>query len=104
MVATFTKDPDAVLDYTTAWRDWLDVMDDTLTSHTMHVDDGITLDSSQINSDEVTIDGESYPANTVVTAWFSGGTQGENYDATYRIVTSDGRTDDRTITIKVRER
>lgn len=41
--------------------------------------------------------------NTVV-AWISGGTAGTTYRVTCRIVTAGGRTDDRSIFIKVKER
>lgn len=83
------KDPDAVLDFSFDWAtNWLEpaetIVDFTVTT-------GLTVDSS------AEFDG-------VVTVWLSGGTAGENYPLTCRIVTSAGRTDDRTMTIRVRER
>ena len=84
------KDPDAVLDYQWDWSAWLSD-DDSITSYTVTVDDGLTLDTDTNTS-------------TAVTAWFSGGTIGERYDATAHIITADGREDDRTMRITVTER
>jgi len=84
----FTKDPDAVLDYTWDWEDWLD--SDTISSSSVIVESGLTADSDSNTT-------------TTVTVWLSGGTLGEDYKVTNRIVTAGSRTDDRTIIIKVRE-
>ena len=51
---------------------------------------GLTVDSS--NKNAVTIDGISYSADTVVTAWLSGGTAGTEYTVTCKVTTSDSRT------------
>lgn len=89
-MARFTKDPDAVLDYVFDWSAWLDATDE-IASHAITEDDGITVDSSTATSDAVTV-------------WLSGGTAGEQYQVACLIVTNDGRTDERTATIMVRER
>lgn len=100
-VATKTKDPDAVLDYKFDWKtksngrgfaDWLDT-GETITSITVTPATGITVDSSSITD-----------AGTTVTVWLSGGTAGTEYTVACRIVTSAGRTDERTGTISVSER
>lgn len=100
-MADFTKDPDAVLDYKFDWKsnsngrgftDWLDTSE-TITSHTVTVPTGLTLDSSS-----------QADTNTSVIAWLSGGTAGTTYNVTCQIATSAGRTDDRTIEISVAER
>lgn len=83
MPQTFVKDPEAVLDYEWNWAEWLG--NDTISSHTITNDEGITL-------------GSHTATTTAVTAWFSGGTAGINYSATCHIVTAAGRKDDRTIT------
>ena len=88
---TITKDPDSVLDYTWDWEDWLDDITDTLSSHSLVPETGITVDSSSI------------VAKTVV-AWISGGTAGTTYRVACRVVTAGGRTDDRSIYIKIKER
>lgn len=90
MATDFIKDPDAVLDYMFDWSSWLS-SGESITSSTMIVSSGINLDSSTNTS-------------TKATAWISGGTSGQPYSVTNRITTSAGRTDDRTITIRVTDR
>jgi len=92
MASSFLKDPDAVLDYKWDWSDWL-ASGETISSHTIAPVTGITKDSSAETD-----------TDTSVTAWYSGGTVLIDYEVTCQIVTSDSRTDDRTITLKVRER
>lgn len=86
--ATFTKDPNAVLDYQINWATWLG--SDTIGTSTWTVPTGITkvTDSN---------------STTVAIIWLSGGTAGTDYDLLNRIVTAGGRTEDRTITIRVEE-
>lgn len=84
------KDPSAVLDWMFDWSDWL-ASGETITDHTITVDTGITNDSSTEDAGKVTV-------------WLSGGTAGENYKVACLIVTSAGRTDERTIWIKVTNR
>jgi hypothetical protein len=88
-IATFVKDPNAVLDYLIDWSPWLGA--DTIVTSTWIVPTGITK-----NSDTKT--------NTTTTVWLSGGTAGTKYPLTNRVVTAGARTDDRTITINVKER
>jgi len=97
----FLKDSDAVLDYKFdfapltngqegANNDWLE-SGETISTHTVSVlDAGITKDSDSITD-----------SNTSVTVWLSGGTVGNKYRVNCEIVTSSGRTDQRTMTIKV---
>ena len=92
MASSFVKDPDAVLDYKWDWSDWL-ATGETISSHTIPTVTGITLDSSSITD-----------TNTSVTAWYSSGTALTDYDVTCQIITSDSREDDRTVTLKVRDR
>jgi hypothetical protein len=86
----FTKDPNAVLDYGFDWTLWLQT-GETISSSTWTVPTGLTKDTDT-------------KTTTATVVWLSGGTAGTNYDVTCRIVTSGGRTDDRTMTIKVSER
>lgn len=102
MSEAFHKDPDAVLDYVIIWYSWLG--SDRVASHTVTADAGITVDSSEANSSEVTIDGTTYPINTVVTVWLSGGTAGERYAVTVHVVTDADREEDRTFEVSVVER
>lgn len=89
MATQFIKDPNAVLDYTFDWSTWLG--SDTISTSAMTVDTGITEDSDSNDTDSATV-------------WLSGGTAGTDYEVVNRIVTAAGRTADRTIVIKVRER
>ena len=85
----FIKDPSAILDYEFDWSEWLG--SDTITTSTVTAASGMTVASSAATS-------------TVVTAWLSGGTAGQEYAVTNRIVTAAGRTDERMITIRVMDR
>lgn len=86
----YTKDPDAVLDYKWDWSSWL-AAGETITTSTVTVPAGITKDSATNTT-------------TTATVWLSGGTKDTDYAVTNRIVTNQGRTDDRSITIRLRER
>lgn len=90
VLTNFIKDPDAVLDYVFDWTEWL-TSGETIFTHTITVDTGLTKDSDS------ELDG-------YVTIWLSGGTAGINYTVACKIVTSDSRTDERSITIKCQER
>lgn len=101
MTTMFVKDPDAVLDYKFDWAastngsgtsDWL-ASGETISSYTITADSGITVDSDTRTD-----------TNTSVTVWLSGGTAGSTYDVACKIVTSDSRTDERTMKIVVQER
>jgi hypothetical protein len=97
MAASYLKDPDAILDFGFDWTDWLATAETisssawTLPTDTTSPAVGLTRDS----------DSRSTVATTI---WLSHGVDGEDYDITNHIVTSAGREDDRTITIKVRSR
>ena len=83
------KDPDAVLDYQMDWSTWLDT--DTISTSTWDVPTGLTEDSET-------------ETTTTTTVWISGGTAGTTYTVTNEIVTAAGRTDSRSILIKVVQR
>ena len=84
------KDPSAVLDYVFDWTEWLATVE-TITDYTITADTGITVGSSTEDAGKVTV-------------WLSGGTAGINYKVACLITTSAGRTDERTIWIKVTDR
>lgn len=86
---TFTKDPNAVLDYTIDWTRWL--AGDQIAASEWLVPTGLTkvADSKTASS---------------ATVWLSGGTAGQSYPVTNRITTAGGRTEDRSFTIRVEER
>lgn len=100
--ATKIKDSDAVLDYAFNWasedgtndgsssdKGWL--QGDTISSYTITAESGITVDSD---------------SNTtkIVIVWLSGGTAGKVYDVACEVVTAGGRTDERTMKIRVKNR
>lgn len=89
MPQSFTKDPDAILDYRVDWAVWL--AGDTIATSTWSADTGITIDSDTNTT-------------TIATVWISGGVAGEQYQVTNHIITAMGREDDRTIRIRVSER
>lgn len=89
-MSVFTKDPESVLDFGFDWSDWL-ASGETISSHTVTAETGITKDSDT-------------EASGVVTVWLSGGTVGTTYTLECKIVTSASRTDERTMTVKVQER
>lgn len=82
------KDPDAVLDYQIDWATWLS--GDTISTSTWIVPAGIVKDSDSFTT-------------TATTIWLSGGTAGDRYNITNRIVTAGGRTNDSSVLLIVRE-
>lgn len=112
-MAKFIKDPDSVEPFHVVWcsknntndgsaTDTGELQSATIASSTWSIPTGITLDSNNTNS--VVIQGVTYAINTVATAWLSGGTAGTEYDCVNEITTSDNRTLNHTITVKVEER
>lgn len=85
----FFKDPDAVLDYAIDWSQWLD--DDTITTSTWGADEGIGIDSDDMDT-------------TRTSVWLSGGTAGTTYTVTNHITTAAGREDNRSIVIRCMEK
>lgn len=83
------KDPDAVLDYSVDWTDWLD--GDTISTSAWTVPSGITQTSASTTT-------------LITTIWLSGGSGGRTYEIKNRIVTAAGRTEERTIRLPVRTR
>lgn len=86
------KDPAAVLDYTFDWTLWLADIADTITGAPVFtVPVGITK-TTQSNTTLKT------------TCWLSGGTVGETYQIDCKITTTGGRTDSRSIYVKIKDR
>lgn len=89
--ATFLKDPQAELDYSVDWSTWLG-------------DDTIAASEWTIAGIDASLDHESTFSDTVATCWLVGGAAGIRGQATNRITTAAGRTDERTISLMVVER
>ena len=88
------KDPNAILDYPISFAAWLTDIGDTYASHTILTSagtGGLTCDSSS-------------QSTGIITPILSGGVVGETAWFTIRIVTTGGRTDDRTFYLKIKER
>lgn len=90
MAEGWTKDPGAKLDYHFDWKNWLEE-GEAINTSTFEVTAGITVESTA-----------NVATNTTV--WLSGGQRGQNYTITNRIVTSAGRTDERSAILRVRDR
>jgi len=97
------KDPSAILDYKWDFKplthlvdgaasDYLDTAE-TIVTATVTASTGIVIDSSSITD-----------SSTSVSAWISGGTDTTEYTIVCRIVTSSGRTDERSLVIRVTQR
>lgn len=91
MPHTFVIDPDALLDYSVDWSDWLPSTDTIATSTWSISPSGPTLSSSTNDT-------------TTTTIWVDGCTAGVTYTLTNHITTADGREDDRTITLQCGDR
>ncbi|HZT29481.1 MAG TPA: hypothetical protein VFA33_06340 [Bryobacteraceae bacterium] len=87
---TFTKDPNAVLDYAIDWSKWLA---------------GDQIDESEwaVNPTGLTASDEANTP-TQATVWLSGGSVGASYTVTNRITTQAGRTDERSFIVQVQDR
>lgn len=91
-IASFSKDPDAVLDYTFDWSGWLEAAGgDKIATSTWTLPAGIGT-AGNTNS------------QTQTTIWLSGGTAGTSYAILNRITTVGGRTEDRTMQINALDR
>jgi len=103
---TYIKDPEAILDWKFDWApltngsgasDWLQVGEiistKTITISPSVAVTGLTADSSAITD-----------TSTSVTVWLSKGVDYTDYQVACKIVTNAPRTDERTITICVRNR
>ena len=88
---TFIKDPDAVLDYSVDWLLWL--AGDEISSSEWLLEEGAVLEQVVASN-----------TATKTTVWLRGGLAGTTYLVTNRIVTAGGRTDDRTISVKIEDR
>ena len=91
------KDPQAVLDYAFDWSGWLAAAETISTATVTASGTGLVVGTGPTPPAPAIVAG-------VVTYWLSGGTVGTTYDVTCHITTSQGRTDDRTDQIEVRQR
>lgn len=84
------KDPEAVLDYSIDWSEWL-VDGDALSDSDWSAEDGITIDNDTL-------------VGNITTVWLSGGSVNKSYRVVCHITTTGGREDDRSIFVKMAEK
>lgn len=87
----FVKDPQATLDYAIDWTLWLD--GDEINTSNWTAESGITITP-----------GSPDFTTTVASVYISGGVEGSDYTLKNTITTVGGRTDERTLLIKIRNR
>jgi hypothetical protein len=86
-MSLFRKTTVGVLDYTFDWTAWL-APSETIASHVLTVPAGITLTLETVTT-------------KAITGWFSGGTAETTYEIACKVITNQGRTDERVIDIEV---
>lgn len=86
----WVKDPLSTLDWTWDWSQWL-LSGESLLTSTFTATPGITVQSSSFTI-------------TSATVWLAGGTSGTPYQVSNLVTTTMGRTDERSITIRVQQR
>lgn len=91
-IPTFIQDPQARLDYTWNWAPWLAGNDDTISSATVFVPDGLTAEGVPVVDE------------AVVTQEVSGGTLGSSYKVTCQITTTSGLIDERSMYLTIMDR
>jgi hypothetical protein len=90
------KDPQATLDYTIDWSAWL-ATGDTISSSSFAVE------SPAGDASPVSVTQQS-ALSAQATVWLTGGTAGNQYRVINTITTTQGRTDQRTLTITVKQK
>lgn len=92
------KDPDAYLDYSVDWSDWMPTGDSLNGS-------SWTIETISGDSAPITTDANTYSSGTnKTTIWLDGGSAGENYTITNTITTTNGLTDERYFRVFVKQR
>lgn len=94
MSSIYIKDPEAVVDYTVDWNSGYLDGDSLASSH-------FTVAPSETNG--LTVDTETHDGATA-SVTLAGGVAGHVYRVTNQITTTGGRTDERSLTIRVTER
>lgn len=98
------KSPNAALDYAYGWQDWLAPDEIIIDRWVTAFPNTLTVDLSIINAAPVDIEGVTYRMGSVVTAWLSGGILKAVYTVTCKILTSEGRTDERSFKLLITTR
>lgn len=90
------KDPNEVLDYEIDWAD----------QDSPRLEAGETLATSTFTIVEgtVVIDSSVFAGSGLATVWLSGGADGEKCVILNRVTTSEGRTYDQSVTLRIRSK
>ncbi len=90
------KDPNEVLDYEVDWAD----------EEQPRLEDGETLLTStfSIVEGDVVIDSSTFASSGLATVWLSGGTAGTKCVILNRVTTSEDRTYDQSVTLRIRSK
>ena len=93
MTFSTTKDPQSVVDYSINWAATMGESspNDTISTSNWTADNGLAVDSNSNTT-------------TATTVWVSAGTRGKHANLVNTIVTSAGRTHERTIVVKLQDR
>jgi hypothetical protein len=97
MSEQYLKDPDAVIDYVIDWSASYLLSGEQITASSWFI-----LPQGAVN--DLAIDMIPPAASGVATIFVTGGIAGKTYQLTNRIATDQGRTDERSITIRVEEK
>lgn len=101
-IGTFTKDPEAFLDFEFDWTDWLIGADVVVTSSWAIVDiDGTVPAVMEISN---TIPYAPSTTGLLTKCWLVSGTAGHRYRLTNTIETDEGRIDERSAVIRCSDR
>lgn len=88
---SMVQDPNGILDWSIDWSAWL-------------VDGDVIAESTWACSDEtIVIDRMTFTDNATV-CWVSGGTIGTTVTLTNHVVCESGRADDRSLTLRIKQR
>ncbi len=100
-IEAFKKDPNAKLDYTFDWSDWMPT-GDTITASAFTIET-ISGDASPLISSSSPAESFSASSSTT-TLWLEDGTAGNTYVVTNQITTSDGRISENSIVIIIEDK
>lgn len=98
------KDPDATLDYLWDFGPWLNSVVSIVESPTLEPDFIIAYEIFAVGSPAPIDIGVTGQQDGVIVAFLSGGILGQTHQVTCRIHTAGGRTDDRSVYLRIRSR
>ena len=98
----YVFDPDAHLDFGQNWTEWLHT-GETILTVTATVTGPITIDGSPAVVPAGTYGDQVVEAGTTVQAWIDASTLGYS-SITFHITTNQGRVDNRTLQVHIKER